>query len=233
MADYDSSDLLARCKTLAQRPSTDQQQTDANWYSFLTHAQEHWMGQFAIHCAWTNMTAPILLTSADSGETYPFENDADSDDIFPLAVKLFDAKDGRLLRPGAYWDTAADYVWEGDKIRFAKGKTKTFSDGPYAIYVKPPNAISASSQPTLRPKRARKLLVYWAVAEWAARGGIRNPKPFYDLMDRAWFGNPNIGDLGLLGELKTQNTFGGVIANEAVSLGILEGVDDGSNYTPE
>ena len=229
MADWDSADLLARCKVLAQRPATDSQQLDADWYSFLEEGQEHWIGQFAIHCAWTNMKAPTLLTTSDSGETYDFPVGTDR----PLAVTLYQSKSGRLLRPGTFWDLASDYVWEGNHIRFPGGKTKTFSDGPYARYVASPTSLDASTEPVLLPKRARKLVVYWAVAEWAARGGMRNPKPFYDLMDRAWYGNPALGDLGLLGELKTQNTFGGVIANEAQSRGILEGVDDGSNYNAE
>ena len=178
------------------------------------------------------MTAPTLLTSADSNETYTFGTDADSDNIVPLAVMIFAKKDGRPLRPGTYWDLAADYVWEGDKIRFARGKTKAFSDGPYARFITPPGDISAAIEPTLLPKQARVLLVYRAVALWASRGGVRDPQTYFDLEERAWVGRPEVGDYGFLG-MKMQNPFQGMEAFGASSLGILEGVDDGSSYSPE
>ena len=233
MAQFDTADLLARCKVLAQRPSTDQQQTDANWYQMLSEAQDKWFGQFALHCPWVIMTAPTLLTSTDSNETYTFGTDTDSVNLVPLSVVVYAKKDGRPLRPGTYWDSAADYVWEGDKIRFARGKTKAFSDGPYARFITPPDDIAALVEPTLKPKRARVLLVYHAVALWATRGGIRDPQPFFDLEERAWVGRPEIGDYGLLGQLKMQNPFQGVEAFGAQGMGILEGVDDGSSYSPE
>lgn len=232
MALFDSAALLAECKVLAQRPSTDQQQTDANWFSMLSAAQDHWFDQFALHMPWLNMTAPTLLTSADSNETYTFGTDADGDNIEPLSVVVYSKKDGRPLIPKTYWDAAGDYVWEGDKIRFARGKTKSFTDGPYARFMTPPGAISASIEPTLNPKKCRILLVYHAVALWATRGGIRDPQPFFDLEERAWVGRPEIGDYGFLG-LKLQNPFQGMEAFAGQSLGILEGVDDGSGYSPE
>jgi hypothetical protein len=232
MAIHDAAELLADCKRLAQRPSTDQQQLDPDWYAFLTDAQEHWYGQFSIHCPWVIMTAPTQMTAGSGNLTYTFGTDADGTNIEPLAVVIFEASDGRILRPGTYWDDAADYVWEGNKIRFPRGAAKTFSSGPYARFITPPAVVSASSEPTLLPKRARKLMVYWAVAEWARRGGIRDPAPFEKKMDDVWFGKPEQpGDVGLLGELKLQNPFGTMEAFEAYPRGILEGVDDGSNYT--
>ena len=232
MAQFDTADCLARCKRLAQRPSTDKQQLDADWYKFLGEAQDHWFGQFAIHMPWLNMTAPTQLTSTDSNETYTFGTDADSVNLVPLAVVVYAKKDGRILTPGTYWDRNADYVWEGDKIRFPRGKTKEFSGGPYARFMTPPGEISALIEPTLKPKRARILLVYRAVAFWASRGDIRNPQKFFDLEERAWAGRPEIGDYGFLA-MKLQNPFGGMEAFSSPSLGILEGVDDGSGYSAQ
>ena len=196
----------------------------------LSVAQDHWFGQFALHCPWILMSAPTLLVTADSNETWTFGTDVDSVNIVPLSVVVYTKKDGRIMRPGTYWDSAADYVWEGDKIRFARGKTKSFTDGPYARFITPPDNISSSVQPTFKPKRARILLVYRAVALWASRGDIRNPQKFFDLEERTWVGRPEIGDYGLLGQLKLQNPFGGLEAFGASSMGILEGVDDGSGY---
>jgi hypothetical protein len=232
MAQWDSAYCLAECKLLAQRPTTDEQVSDADWYLYLTQGQEYWMGQLVNHCPWTNMTAPTLLTSGDSGYTYPFENDADSVPIVPLAVELYESATGRLLRPGTYHDSGADYVWEGDRIRIPKGGTKTWTDGPYARYVKPPNNITASVEPVLKPKRARKLVVYRAVILWASSGGFRDPQPFRDLEDEAWYGDPMKGKLGLLGELKLQNPFQGVEAIQASDVLLKDLIDDGTGYTP-
>ncbi len=232
-AQFDTADLLARAKVLAQRPSTDQQQSDANWYQMLSEAQDHYFGVFSLHCPWVLMGAPTLLTSTDSNETYTFGTDTDSVNLVPLSVVVYAKKDGRILRPGTYWDQNADYVWEGDKIRFARGKTKDFTDGPYARFITPPDDIAALVEPTLKPKRARVLLVYRAVALWASRGDIRNPQKFFDLEERAWAGRPEIGDYGLLGQLKMQNPFGGMEAFGAPTMGILEGVDDGSGYAAQ
>ena len=232
MAQWDSAYCLAECKLLAQRPTTDEQVTDANWYSYLTQGQEHWLGQIAQHCPWTNMTAPTLLVSTDSGETYPFENDADSVPIVPLAVTLFSSATGRLLIPGNYHDSGADYVWEGDRIRFPNGRAKTWTDGPYARYVKPSGLVSAAVEPVLKPKRARSLMVYRAVVLWASSGGFRDPQPFRDLEDETWYSDPMAGKLGLLGELKTQNPFQGIEAIQASDVLLKDLIDDGSGYTP-
>lgn len=232
MPQWDSVYCLAEAKLLAQRPATDEQVSDADWYRHLTKGNEYWVGQFAVHMPWVMMGAPTLLTSTDSGETYPFPDDADSVPIVPLAVELYDTKTGRLLRPGTYHDSGADYVWEGDKIRFPKGKTKTYSDGPYARFVTPPGLVSAAVEPTLKPKRARQLIVYRAVVMWASQGGFRDPQPYRDLETEAWYGDPLSGKVGLLGEIKLQNPFQGVEAIVATDVLLKDLIDDGTGYTP-
>lgn len=231
MANYDSADLLARALDEAGVPSDQDFPSSATWYRWLSDGQEHWVGQIAIHVPWVMMGDPTLITSADSGETYTFGTDDDGEDITPLAVQVYAAKDGRLLYPNTYWNPNGDYVWEGDKIRFARGKTKQFSDGPYARFVTPPDPITSGDEPTLKPVRARKLIVYRACALWAARGGLKNPSVFYDLEDRAWLGVPARGDYGLLGELKNQNPLQGMESYAPQPAGILTGVNTGWGYT--
>ena len=210
MATWDSADLLARCKALAQRPSTDESMPDATWYQFLSDAQDHWYGVFATHVPWILMGAPTLLTSSDSNETY----DVASGDGTPLAIEVYSAKDGYPLKVCPYWDSpGGDYVWEGTKIRFPAGKTRSFTSGPYARYIAQPDVISAAVEPTLAPNWTRKLLVYDAVAMWATIGGKRDPKPFRTLSQHAWSGDPSAaGDMGIMGALKLQNALMGTAA---------------------
>lgn len=228
MALWDNADLLARCKFIAQRPSTDQQMADADWYSLMTESQAHWTNVFATQFPYVLVTAPTALSTADGGLTYTFPGG-----ITPMAVEVYDSASGRILRPGAYWDAACDYVWEGTHIRFPVNKSRTYSSGPVARYISPSSTIDASTQPTLLPAHARLLIVYRAVAYWAERGGLRDPQPFWEMEQRYWIGNPASGDFGLLGMLKNQNPFIGAAAYPAGSgLAWWQTISTGQGYTP-
>lgn len=208
MATWDSADCLARFKRYANRPSSDESFADADCYALLTEAQREWVGVFAAMVPWAMMGAPTLMSTADSGATYTF-----SGSITPLAVQVFDATNGRLLRPGAYWDSQADYVWEGSKIRMPRGSTKTFAAGPYARYITQPGVIDGSTEPTLLPDYARILLIYRALIKWTeVGGGFQDPETYRTAEQRAWVGNPATGDVGILGTLKMQNPFYGAAA---------------------
>lgn len=228
MAAWDSADLLSRFKVLAARPVTDTANSDTVIYSLLTEAQAAWFNVFAAQVPYVLMGAPTLMSTADGGATYTFPGG-----IYPLAVELYDSlSPARLLKPAAYYDANGDYVWEGNKIRFPQGETNTFGGGPpYARYITPPDVIDAATQPTLVPPHCRLLMVYRAVAEWANRGGYRDPAPFYDLERRFWMGNPQIGDIGALGALKAQNPALGAMAYEEWTGGPLDGVSTGSGYS--
>lgn len=226
MAAFDSPDLLSRCKILAARPATDTSMPDATWYALLTEAQATWTNTFAAQVPYVLMGPPTLLLSTDNGLTYPFPGC-----IMPLAVEVYDALNtARLMKPCTYWDPNGDYVWEGDHIRFSQGQSQTFANGPYARWVNPPDVLDASHAPTLVPAHCRLLLVYRAVADWANRGGFRDPKPFYEMETRFWFGDPQRGDVGVLGALKTQNPFLGATAFAESLGGPLEGVSTGQGY---
>ena len=123
-------------------------------------------------------------------------------------------------------------MWEGNKIRFPGNVAKTFSGGPYARWVAPPTAIDAvPTEPILQPAHARILLVYRACALWASTGNLRDPGVFFALEKSAWLGRPEVGDIGILGLLKTQNPFLGTGAFTSDWSGsLLQSVDSGSGY---
>jgi len=228
VATWDTADLVARCQRQSGVPSTTEFPATADWYAWLTEAQAFYYGVWATHCPWFLMSGPTLLTSSDSGATYPLPSSTRV-----LAVEIYDTNpNGRLLRPGAYWDAGADYVWEGNQIRIPLGKTKTWSSGPYARYVAEPGDIDGSTAPTLQPDYARILLVDHAVALWAERGGMRDPTPFWLRERKRTWGDPQTpGDIGIVGALKLQNPFLGSMAtgNQSTLTG-LDILNTGSGY---
>lgn len=218
MALWDAADLLERCQRAADRPTTDESMAPADWYAFLTEAQFEWITHLASICPATQYGAPVQLVSADGGYTYDFPDDADGDPLFPMGqLEIRATRSGALLQPGNDWSDRGDYVPEGTRIRMPNGRSRTFPQGPWARYIAPPAAISASSAPTMQPKHARILLVYRACRKWASKGGLRDPQPFLDQESEAWYGAPAAGVTGILGMLKTQYAFEGMaaIADEA------------------
>lgn len=198
---------------------------DADWYQYLSDGQAHLYNVFASHCPWVLTGAPTLLTSADSGVTYPFANS-----ITPLYVELYDSANGRLLRPGAYFDKSADYVWEGVRIRFPGNISRSYANGPYARYITPPDVIAAATAPTLVPAHARIAIVYHALVLWATMAGLRDARPYQEAEQRFLWGDPQNGTPGVIIALKTQNPFAGAAAYGASS-GLLDGLDTGSGYS--
>ena len=195
MAYLDSADLLARCKALAQRPSTDEDMSDAQWYSFLTEAQDYWTKVLAQHDPKRLSGAPTALTTSDSGLTYTF-------DTTPIAVvEVTDGKGGWPMFIGPYWDPATDFTWEGSTtLRSARNVARTFTNGLYARWVPQPGVIDGSTQPTL-PTEYRLLLPARACVLYARRGGYRDPQPYLEEERRLWMGD-GYADVGLLGMLK-------------------------------
>lgn len=215
MALYDSAELLAMCKRLAARPSLEEAggpdaSVDDMWYALLTEAEQHYKPVFAAHYPGPMYEPPTLMVTHDGGLTYELPNG-----IFPLGqMEIYARKNGDLLVPGAYWDPHADYVQEGAIIRMTRGRARVFADGPYARYVTPPGVIDAETDSTIQPPFARRVLVYHALALWAARGGYQDPAVWEAREQQALFGNPLIpGDIGILGQLKTQNFASGLAAH--------------------
>jgi hypothetical protein len=228
MATWDSADLLLRCQRLwmetanAAAMTSGDASSSVSWYALLTEAQAQWYDTYAAQVPYVLMGSPQTLTTADSGVTYTFPSS-----VTPLAVELYDGN-YRLLKPTAFYDTGGDYVWEGNKIRFPHAEARP--DTYYARYITPPDVIDGSTAPTLVPAHHRRLLVYTACATRAGLPNGRDPAPYYALIQRAWFGNPNIGDVGILGALKNQNFFMGGTALSTGTGGIMDNVSTGAGY---
>lgn len=208
MAAFDSADLLARAIFLADRPSSDQAVSTAQWYNLLSEGQTYWTRQMAIHAPHELITAPTAMSTADSGLTYTF-----SGSIRPLYVLVYTSATGDFMRPGSWDDPGADYVWEGSRIRMTRGATRAFpSTVPYSRHIAPATVMDGSTAPTLKPDDARILCVYYAVAEWARRGGKRDASPFERKMQELAWGVPGSGDVGIVGTCKLENPFKGMEA---------------------
>jgi hypothetical protein len=117
--------------------------------------------------------------AADSGLTYTFGLDAAGDPIRPwghaeLYAALTSIPDDPLR-------LGIDFIFDGALIRFAHGRTRTFSAGPYARFVADPDIpIDATHAPLLQPKTARMLLVYKALEQWASRPGSGALPSYYE-----------------------------------------------------
>lgn len=200
MAYLDAADLLADCKSLAQRPATDEDMTDALWYGHLTKAQDRVVRMILNLFPDVLLTVPTLLSTADSGLTYTFPTT-------PLAIKeLTDGKGGRPLQGGAYWDGTSEYAWEGEAtIRMARNVARTFSNGLYGRWVVQPGVMDGSTAPTL-PAMFRPLLPPSACILYAERGGYRDPTPYRDRFRDLWSGDPTIiGDCGIVGQIRRRS----------------------------
>lgn len=141
----------------------------------------------AAHCPDPMYSAPTKLTTTDSGQTYSFGTDADSAQIFGFGhLELREGPRGRQILPGNDWDdTTERFIVDGAKIRWPGQRTRTFSDGPYARFIQPPNVLSAAAAPVLQPIFARKLLVHDACAR-AARRLKQDDSMFETQFNREW-----------------------------------------------
>ena len=201
MATWDSDDLLARVKVYMRRPSSDTAWTDANLFSLLTEAEARWVPILAAHDPGPMLSAPVLLTSADSGLTYPF----------PTALHYYHTEitpsvTGQPLVEGPLHSLTADYALEGTKIRMCRNTERSFADGPYLRGIASPVAITTSAQSVIKPTHHRIVLVYDALERWASVGGQMDPAYFAGLLQKAVYGDPqNPGDIGILGAMKARN----------------------------
>ena len=203
MALYDSADLLSRVKEAAMRPSLDGDMSDVRWYNLLSDSQIYWMERLAATCPQSQWGAPVKLVTTDGGLTY-YLNNAGAPLEFFGGIQLRHGLGGDMIYVGADFDNRSDLVQEGSVFRVPNGITRQFPNGLYARYVGMPTVISASVAPVLQPARARQLLVYRGCILYASRGGFFDPRPYQNLEDELYFGDPKRGDVGILGTLRNQ-----------------------------
>ena len=175
---YGSTDLLARFKRYARRPSTDESLIDASIYEFLTEAQQEAASECALHIPGLMMGEPTLLTSSDGGITYGFGTDGDGSAVVPLVCELYATVNGRELYASSYENRGGDFVIEGDRIRAPGNQARVYSSGPYARVFAMPGTLDDTHDPTLVPFQTRPLIVWRALEKWCAVGALRDPAPY-------------------------------------------------------
>jgi hypothetical protein len=175
MAYLDTADLVTRCNRLARVSSNASYPVAADWYDFLTQAENEIKTELASTLPNVIVAAPVLMTTPDNGATYVFGTDADNNELYPIgACQVFASLTDIPTNP---FTPGVDYLMEGYRIRWLNNQTRTFTNGPYARFVPPTFTINASTEPTL-PPMARLLLVYKAVAIYASSGGQQDPSPY-------------------------------------------------------
>ncbi len=195
-----SAELLARMRMHTKRPANDRDLTDDYGYLYLTDAQSALMYRISAHIPDVVKSIPEKMTTADNGATYNTALD-------PLGhMEVYAAPYTQPLIEGPMWDERADFTREGPRtIRMSRGRARLFSDGPWARYAKKPGLIDTSSQPTLQPADARRIIPWQAAALWAESGGAHDPSPYLRQVQTLLFGDPNSeGDLGLIPSYKLQ-----------------------------
>lgn len=187
MAYLDAADCAVRVKNRLNRPTSEQaytrSTTDDVLYEMMTEANDHIVKRIATFIPDAMISAPVELVSTDSGKTYDFPDDADSNPAFLLGhFKLYE---NRESIPDYPLVEGVDYVIEGTKIRLPYNDTRTFTDGgPWVQSVAPGGVVNASTQPTC-PVIARLAMIEETCARLAPRVG-RDPQEFADAMEREW-----------------------------------------------
>lgn len=179
MAQYDTADLLAKCKLYARRPATDLSMPDTSWYTMLTDAQPGVYKELFSCFPDLAYGAPLLMTTADGGLTYGFGAGTDTFARRPMGhAEIYQSLAGipdDPLVPGT------DFLFEGSVIRMLSNHARQFSAGPYARMVLRPDAqIDGTHNPQLLPQDARILLVWRALEAWAGRPGSGSSPVYYE-----------------------------------------------------
>lgn len=231
-AAWDALDLYNKFRRYAQMSPEDEGTVQTDIDAYLTEAEAEILGMISAIVPESQYAAPVKMTTTDNGYTYSHASG------WPMgSVEIRESRIGRLMIPGAEYDSSADFATEGATIRFPGNRPRTFTDGPYLRGSRVPMAIDSSlndatHQPVVQPATARILIVYRALQKWANSGGLRDPRPYEAMESKAWAGDPSKGDYGILGMLRKQYDGAGV---QAVGGGYngdwWNYIDTGSGYT--
>lgn len=216
---WSAAGLVQLCKRLSGRPTNDTEMSELRWCELLSIGQAHWLPIIATKVPESQYGAPVALTMSEDRKTASFPAG-----VVPFgAVEIYDGVGGRRMTPGPYHDPSADFVPEGSTIRAPMDRELSASSELYARYVDIANtdiytAAAASAaggvarEPILLPEHARILIVYHALALWAAQGGYRDPSYFEHLEIKAAWDDPATGKLGIVTTLMQQFQDQGVTA---------------------
>jgi hypothetical protein len=206
VAGDDSAELLRRLRLVTRRPESDRDLTLQRAYTFLTDAQVELVYNLSAHIPDILKGAPVKLTTSDNGLTYNFPSD-------PLGhIEVYSGPYTDPLIEAPLWSASGDYTREGTKkIRMNGNVARTFADGPYARYIVKPGVIDATSQPTLQPPDIRRVLPWKAAELWAQTGGMYDPTPYRNQVQKMLWGDPeSAGDVGIIPAYKVQHQSSGM-----------------------
>ncbi len=203
-----SAELVARLRRVTKRPLTDRDLTAADAYMYLTDAQTQLAYNLAAHIPDVLKGVPEKMSTPDKGLTYLTAGEALGH------IEIYPAPYRDPLVEGPLWSGTTDYTREGPrKIRMCGNRARTFTDGPYARYVRKPGVIDETNQPTLEPHDARRILPYLAAALWAEAGGVHDPSPYLRTAERLLWGSPDsAGDVGLIPSYKVAHFSSGLLS---------------------
>ena len=138
----------------------DELWTSARAYTWLADAQESVYADLAPRAPGAFVSAPVQLTSADSGVTFTYGTN-----VYPFGHVEVYAREraGRELFASSYGNAGGDFVIEGGRIRTPGNRARTYASGPWARFTAFPAAISASVEPSLEPPQARELILFKAL----------------------------------------------------------------------
>lgn len=169
MSTWDSADILAKCKLFAKRPTVDATTSNAEWFMYLTMAQDEAYDDISVRCPEALLNEPTALTAVSGDKVFNFGTDDNGYPVVPRGhARIYPSL---ASIPNDPWQEGLDYSWEGTRIRIPADATYTGT--LYGQWVDQPDDIAADSEPSLQPGPARILLVLKAVELWAASGGIR------------------------------------------------------------
>ena len=163
MSSYDSPDLLAMWNDATGRVVSGDSITDSQKYARLAKAQNAVVEDIASRhprCLYPTGAIPTLATADQSVFTFGTGiTPMGKTGIFPSLSAI----------PSNPWQPGVDYLDEGTQIRIPDNGT--YAGTLYWYGITMPADISASQAPGLFPISSRKLIVYRAVADFAAEAG--------------------------------------------------------------